>query len=246
MNTDAKDIDRLIRFYACIFIGFYLFITIQKDILDILGIDQENGLSVDGLITFLVAVIGVRFVYKQIEQKNQEYRIFRLQERAISASINIMQSGVNEGYVARYEDYSARYIVAWKVKRIPSVGRGEKVYHINILFRIVNRKDRMGAVMDDLCNVRNLNRWSYRIAIPLYGKIYGNVAESSDSGFGIGRMNSYEYTCVSHAIQRIQFLDRKTLIKYQNKLRETSLKDANDEYLEDGIFDYSARYSGIT
>lgn len=249
MNTDSRTIDKVVRISMFIIIGIIVVIPLYKKIepyiLSYLELEKTSGLEMDGIITATIALIGIVFIYNQIQQKNKETRLNNLTNRTISAFYNILNNGIKEGYFARDIRNNIRYVVCWRIDHLKNSSIGTESYQFNVIFRIVNKIDNFDSVLEDLCNTNNRKRWSFRAAIPYQNGHYGELILASNLGRGIEKLTDYEYLCIMHALLSVQLFNQSKLDECQNILRK-HLKKANDAYLKTSITELPARYSGAT
>lgn len=250
MNTDSEEIDKMVKKFifalSGILVGIPLYKKMETYALEHLEINQNNGLGMDGIITAIIALVGVLFIYTQIQQQNRIQRFSNLTNRTISALDNIRYNKIQEGYYAYSMKNSVRYVVCWRVDYRTNLEAGQESCHFNMIFRIVNKRDDFSSIIAELCDTSNLERWSFHTTVPFWDGCYGEIIQASNLGYGIEKMSSYEYSCIVHALFSIQLFDQSKLLLCQNQLRMSSIKQANDDYLKIGIDERSSTYSGIT
>ena len=250
MNTDSETVDRMIKKIIFTLIGILVVIPLYKKAepcaLYYLGINQNSGLGMDGIVTAIIALIGIWFIYTQIQQKIRIERFNNLTNRTISALDNIRCNKIQEGYYAYSMKNSVRYVVCWRVDYRKGLETEQDLCNFDMIFRIVNKRDDFSSVMSELCDSSNRERWSFHTTISFRNGCYGEIIQASNLGYGIEKMSRYEYSCIMHALFSIQLFDQSELILHQNQLRMYSIKQANDDYLKVGIAERSSIYSGFT
>ena len=250
MNTDSEEIDRMIKKFiltlAVILVVIPLYKRMEPYALEYLGISEHDGLGMDGVITAIIALVGILFINTQIQQKIKTDRIRNLTNRTISALDNIRYNKVQEGYYAYSMKNSVRYVVCWRADYRKNQKTGQDLCRFNMIFRIVNKRDDFSSVMAELCDTSNQERWSFHTTIPFRDGCYGEIIQASNLGYGIEKMSSYEYSCIMHALLSVQLFDQSDFLLYQYQLRMYSIKQANDDYLKIGMDRRPSTYSGIT
>lgn len=204
---------------------------IFKIIHNTIKICSNFGLTMDGILTAIVATVGAIFVYRQIRQKSEQIVFERFRSRIIYAATNILFCGSYEGFVM-YNKKNIRYVVAWRADRKSEGLQGEEIANINIMFRVIYKNEDYKYVLEQLCSFDSRDRWTYVISIPFFEGVFGEMIEASYKGATIEKMKKYECLCIGHALLNIQQIDCKDMLSHQDHLRATRMKTANDEYLK--------------
>ena len=191
--------------------------------------------TADGLITAIIAILGLRYVYVQIRQRNRNFKLDRFEKRVRYVSDNIRFHGVKEGYLEFFDGVPYRFVAAWKLD-----GRS-----LTILIRPLRKDDRAAMIREKLLDVDDRGRWNSRFTIFFNENVYGEVIQSNVDEGSIEKFNSHDYSCVSGALMYLQQLDRSEMFECQRLLHETGIKSSNDSYLEVPIFDRPAVYHEI-
>ena len=205
---------------------------------------DDKTLTMDGLLPTIVAILGIgllvfqiRQTNKQIQQygdrsaqQNRELLIKKFRKSVISCTSNILCSKTNEGclFLDSDLDYSTRCVVCWRHNHHEETN----IHHFNMMFRIMETSESANSVLESLQDTSDLDRWNFRIFIPLFEGTYGNLIQVSNSGYGIDKIDQRSHDCIMHAVNNIQALGHQEMFDCQTALKELSLKSANDSYID--------------
>ena len=192
-------------------------------------------LSADGVITATIAIIGTYYVYLQIRQKNNNFRLNKFESRVRSVSNNIRFHDVKEGYLEFIGNSSYRFVAAWKLNE----------RSLTILIRPIRNDSEANTIRKKLLDVENRERWSSRFTIFFNKEEYGEIVQSNINENSIEKFDDYDYPCVGNALLYLQQIDRDEMFECQRLLHNTRIKNANDIYLSVPIFDRPAVFHKI-
>lgn len=183
---------------------------------------HKIGFTTDGLITVIIAVIGLRYVYVQIRQRNRDFKFDRFEKRIRFVSNNIRFHGVKEGYLEFFHGSPYKFVAAWKLDE----------RSVTILIRPVREYDKKFAIRKKLLNTKDGDRWTSRFAIFFDKDTYSEAFQSNANKNSIEKFDDYDYPCVAYALMYLQQIDRDEMLACQTLLYDTGIKRSNDKYLE--------------
>lgn len=197
---------------------------------------KKIHVQMDWILTTGIGIASAVLIIRQINQaslrdKERTKRALRkdFRNRVIAAAENIRLSETKEGYLY-FEEEEIKYIVCWRHDEV-----SYRISQFNMMFCIMKRTDTEISTLENLCNTKDPNRWSFRILIPLFYGRYGTVSQSSASG-RISNADMHLYDCILHAVGHIQILDGNEMKRCYDDFEESDLRGANDEYLRTNIF----------
>lgn len=191
--------------------------------------------TADGLITAIIAIFGLRYVYVQIRQRNRNFKLDRFEKRVRYVSDNIRFHGVKEGYLEFFDGVPYRFVAAWRLDE----------RSLTILIRPLRKGDQPVTIREKLLDVEDRDRWNSRFTIFFNNNVYGEIIQLNVDEGSIEKFNNHDYSCVSGALMYLQQLDRSEMLECQRLLNETGIKSSNDSYLEVPIFTRPAVYHEI-
>ena len=180
------------------------------------------GFTADGLITIIIAIIGLRYAYVQIRQRNRDFKFDRFEKRIRLVSNNIRSHGIREGYLEYFHGSPFKFVAAWKLDE----------RSVTILIRIVGEHDKKSSIRKKLLNVKDGDRWTSRFAIFFDKNTYSEVIQSNVNKNSVEKFDDYDYPCVAYALMYLQQIDRDEMLACQTLLYDTGIKRSNDKYLE--------------
>ena len=193
------------------------------------------GFTADGLVTAIIAIFGLRYVYVQIRQRNRNFKLDRFEKRVRYVSNHIRFHDVKEGYLEFFDGVPYKFVAAWKLDE----------RSLTILIRPLRKGDQPITIREKLLDVDDRDRWSSRFTIFFNNYVYGEIIQLNVDEGSIEKFNDHDYSCVSGALMYLQQLDRSEMFECQRLLYETGIKCSNDSYLEVPIFDRPAVYHEI-
>lgn len=239
---DTQKIDTAVRELALV--PFFLFAILQMGLYAASVTIDTSAVTLDGLLPTYVAFFGILLVrYQirqtshqiqqsniQIEQRSREMLLEKFRGFVIAASNNILHSRIRDGYMFfdSASDRPVRCIFCWHHNH----HRDTDTHHFNMLFRIMEDYEDIEAVLAQLRDASNLNRWSFRVLIPLFGKTYGIMSQASAFGYGIEKMDQYGHDCILYSVSSVQLFDHDQMSACQRNMSALSLRNTNNNYLE--------------
>ena len=246
---DTNKIDRVVWSYVMVpgfgFLAFLVLFPVFVSI-DAGSTPMESGgltvgvkkikVQMDWILATGIGIASAVLIIQQINQaslrdKERTKRALRkdFRNRVIAAAENIRLSEAREGYLY-FEEEEIKYIVCWRHDEV-----SYRISQFNMMFCIMKRADTEISTLQNLCNTKDPNRWSFRILIPRFHGRYGTVSQSSASG-RISNADMHLYDCILHAVGHIQILDGNEMKRCYDDFEESDLRDANNEYLRTNIF----------
>ena len=189
-------------------------------------------LTADGLMTAIIAIFGLRYVYVQIRQRNRNFKLDRFEKRVRYVSNNIRFHDVKEGYLEFFDGLPYKFVAAWRLDE----------RSLTILIRPLRKGDQPVTIREKLLDVEDRDRWNSRFTIFFNRNVYGEIIQLNVDEGSIEKFNNHDYSCVSGALMYLQQLDRSEMLECQRLLYETGIKCSNDTYLEVPIFARPAVY----
>ena len=193
------------------------------------------GFTADGLVTAIIAIFGLRYVYVQIRQRNRNFKLDRFEKRVRYVSNNIRFHDVKEGYLEFFDGLPYKFVAAWRLDQ----------RSLTILIRPLRKTDQPVTIREKLLDVEDRDRWNSRFTIFFNENVYGEIIQLNIDEGSIEKFNNHDYSCVSGALMYLQQLDRSEMLECQRLLYETGIKFSNDSYLEVPIFARPAVYHKI-
>lgn len=183
---------------------------------------DKIGFTADGLITVIVAIIGLRYAYVQIRQRNRDFKFDRFEKRIRLVSNNIRSHGIREGYLEFFHGSPFKFVAAWKLNE----------RSVTILIRPVGEHDKKFTIRKKLLNVKDGDCWTSRFAIFFDKNTYSEVIQSNVNKNSVEKFDDYDYPCVAYALMYLQQIGRDEMLACQTLLYDTGIKRSNDKYLE--------------
>ena len=221
--------------------------------------EKIGNLSLDGIITSIIAVIGLALIFmqirisndqirinnkqimisnkqieisnKQIEQNNRIFRFNRFEKRVSNVLKNIQAKNVREGCMVFSDNQSCNYFVAWKL------GTND----INILIRITKKDDNIDDIIKSLKNTKDTDRWNCRFLVSFDVNFESEVFQKNINGESVEFFDEYDYLCVSHALMNLQQADKEEIKECRKFLKKNKIRKAIDEFIESPIIGKSIK-----
>lgn len=193
---------------------------------------NKIGFTADGLVTAIIAIFGLWYVYVQIRQRNRNFKLDKFEKRVRYVSNHIRFHNVKEGYLEFFDGLPYKFVAAWKLNE----------RSLTILIRPLRKGDQPVTIREKLLDVDDRARWNSRFTIFFNKNVYGEIIQLNVDQGSIEKFNNHDYSCVSGALMYLQQLDLSEMLECQRLLYETGIKRSNDSYLEVPIFDRPAVY----
>ena len=197
---------------------------------------KKIHVAMDWILATSAGIAGAALVIYQIHQaslrdaaRTEAILDKKFRNLVIAAAENIRLSEIKEGYLY-FNDEELQFILCWRHDKVNS-----RISQFNMMFLIMGSTDTEVSALENLRNIEDPNRWTFRILIPLFDGRYGTVSETSVNGKIISETDIYRYDCITHAVSCIQILDSNEMQRCKIDFEQNDLKFANDEYLGTNI-----------
>ena len=239
---DTGKIDAIMRQIVMVSIFALLGLLL---LLSALGVKvDERTITMDGLLPTIIAIFGIALLVFQIgqtnkqiqqygdqaKQQNREILLKKFRKSIIACANNILYTNISEGYLLLDGSYISplRCVACWRHEH----NQKTNVHHFNMMFRIIEDSEDIVLVLSDLRDVSDVDRWDFRIFMPLFGNSYGNLLQAANLGYGIETIDQRSHECILYAVNSIQALDQNGMNNCQKQLGNVDLKSANDNYID--------------
>lgn len=205
------------------------------DTADMIDLFERIGLDGNGILTLVGIYVAYCLVKRQLNQVDTNNALKNFKENVYTTSEKVFCCDAEYGLIIE-KNKSNRYIAAWRIDHLNFSSDTFVFYKFNFLVHVLKDIEKFEDVIEKLRRGRNSDLWSYRIMVSRINDRYGRILEMSDFG-GIKDMNDHQYKCIAHAMARIQLLDHDGMNKCISDLRRCGLKEANDEILDEDVFE---------
>ena len=205
------------------------------DTADMIDLFERIGLDGNGILTLVGIYVAYVLVRRQLSQVDTNNALKNFKENVYTTSEKVFRCNAEYGLIIE-ENKSNRYIAAWRIDDMKPLSDSFIFYKFNFLVHVLKDTEKFKDVMEELREGRDSDLWSYRIIVSRINERYGRILEMSDFG-GIKDMNDHQYKCIAHAMARIQLLDHDGMNKCISDLHRYGLKEANDEILDEDVFE---------